>query len=146
MHPSLWLINDLLVDTFNLVLKTEESALADTRLADITITDVHIIDAIGALKKCTMGELATRVCVTMATLTPAIDRLTKKGYVVRVRDEADRRKVLVSLERKGEMVNRMHRLFHLRMMDEALSGMSPGEHEALAHALTNLKAFFSKNT
>jgi DNA-binding MarR family transcriptional regulator len=54
------------------------------------------------------GELARRAGLSPAAVTAAVDRLERAGYVVRVRDEEDRRRVLVDvtdkmLETAGEV-------------------------------------------
>lgn len=43
------------------------------------------------------GQLAERSGLSPAAMTTLIDRLTKKGYVRRTRDEHDRRRVFVAL-------------------------------------------------
>ncbi|MEV6276047.1 MarR family transcriptional regulator [Nocardia sp. NPDC051832] len=43
------------------------------------------------------GELAALTGLTTASMTGMIDRLEKAGFVTRVRDETDRRRVLVHL-------------------------------------------------
>jgi DNA-binding MarR family transcriptional regulator len=48
----------------------------------------------------TAGELARRTGLTTASMTAAIDRLEAAGFVARVRDPADRRRVVVELQRE----------------------------------------------
>jgi DNA-binding MarR family transcriptional regulator len=49
----------------------------------------------------TAGELSGAVGLKPAATTTLIDRLTDKGYVRRVADPADRRKVLVEMTEEG---------------------------------------------
>ncbi|SDS95451.1 DNA-binding transcriptional regulator, MarR family [Friedmanniella luteola] len=49
----------------------------------------------------TAGQLATATGLRPAATTALIDRLTEKGLVERVRDEADRRRVLVRMTAQG---------------------------------------------
>ena len=56
--------------------------------------------------------------------------------------ESDRRKVLVSLTKKGRQVLRAHNLFHHQMIDEALADLSEEEERVFAEALSKVKAFF----
>jgi DNA-binding MarR family transcriptional regulator len=49
----------------------------------------------------TAGELSSAVGLTPAATTSLIDRLTDKGYVRRVADPADRRRVLVEMTEDG---------------------------------------------
>ena len=47
------------------------------------------------------GELAARVSLSQGTVTDILNRLEKRGLIVRVRDTVDRRRVLVELTAGG---------------------------------------------
>jgi DNA-binding MarR family transcriptional regulator len=49
----------------------------------------------------TAGRLAEAAGLTTGALTTAVDRLERAGYAVRVRDQEDRRRVLVDLAPKA---------------------------------------------
>jgi MarR family transcriptional regulator, organic hydroperoxide resistance regulator len=53
-----------------------------------------------------IGELSVRMCVHPSTISGVVDRLEKKGYVVRDRGEKDRRVVHVRLTPKGKSLAR----------------------------------------
>src|SRR5215207_5479243 len=48
-----------------------------------------------------VGELGAATGLTSAATTALIDRLEQKGFVARVRDAADRRKVLIEMTAQG---------------------------------------------
>lgn len=52
-----------------------------------------------------MRELASNVLVEPANLTKIIDRMTSQGLVIRIPDEQDRRRVLVTLAPAGKEKN-----------------------------------------
>src|ERR1041384_3656883 len=60
-----------------------------------------ILDHLDELEPTTVMELAAHMGVTAATMSLAIDRLERKGYVVRLRDAKDRRRVHVRLTTAG---------------------------------------------
>jgi DNA-binding MarR family transcriptional regulator len=64
----------------------------------VNATDARCLDIVdnegGAI---TAGRLAELSGLTTAAVTAVIDRLEEKGYARRVRDESDRRRVLVEL-------------------------------------------------
>ena len=120
-------IDDLLTSVFNSILRIEEKALDNRFTEGLTITEIHTIDAVGYGESNPMNVGASRLGVTLATLTIAVNRLVEKGFLARERDTADRRRVLVSLTRRGRQVYRAHRLFHRQMVDEALSGLTEDE-------------------
>ena len=76
-----------------------------------------------------MNVVASRLGVTLATLTASIGKLVTKGFVTRTRSEADRR----------------HELFHREMVDEALDGLTPEEEDAFARGLLKVKTFFEEH-
>lgn len=89
-----------------------------------------------------MNVVAARLGVTLATLTTAVAKLVRKGFIERSRFEDDRRVVLVSLTKKGRQVLRAHNLFHHQMIDEALADLTEEEERVLAEALAKVRAFF----
>ena len=135
-------IDDLLSGTFNSILRIEEQSLDNRLTHGLTITEVHTIVAIGLHERNPMNVVAARLGVTLATLTPAVGKLAGKGFVERTRAEDDRRKVLVSLTKKGRQVLRAHNLFHRQMIDEALVDLTEEEERVFAEALSKVKAFF----
>jgi DNA-binding MarR family transcriptional regulator len=70
---------------------------AATEYLQINRTDSRCIDLIDQAGTMTAGELATKSGLSTGAVTAVIDRLEHAGYVRRVSDERDRRKVLVEL-------------------------------------------------
>ncbi|GAA1705579.1 MarR family winged helix-turn-helix transcriptional regulator [Fodinicola feengrottensis] len=76
----------------------------DQRVADrlgLNRTDMHCLELALGGGTLTPGELATAAGLTTGGVTTAIDRLERAGYVTRVRDSGDRRRVLVQPTEKG---------------------------------------------
>lgn len=134
--------HEVLVNLFNDIMTIEEKAIITGDFKDISNNDMHVIEAIGMDKPKNMSAVAKALSVTVGTLTIAINNLVKKGYVVRVRSDKDRRVVLISLTEKGERAYRHHEKFHREMIDATLKGLSEEETKVFVHALTNLKDFF----
>lgn len=138
-------VNDLLVDTFNSILRVEEDALKNRLTRGLTISEIHTIHAIGLDGASPMNVVASRLGVTLATLTASIGKLVTKGFVTRTRSEADRRQVLVSLTKEGRKAYRVHEMFHREMVDDALDGLTPEEEDAFARGLLKVKTFFEEH-
>jgi DNA-binding MarR family transcriptional regulator len=71
-------------------------------------TDLSLLDVLQFGGRMTAGELARRGSLSPGAVTAALDRLERAGYVRRVRDEVDRRRVFVEvtdkmLERAGQV-------------------------------------------
>jgi DNA-binding MarR family transcriptional regulator len=63
-------------------------------------TDLALLDVLQAGGRMSAGELARRGALSPAAVTAALDRLERVGYLRRVRDEQDRRRVLVEVTDK----------------------------------------------
>lgn len=135
-------INDVLVKLFNEIMDIEEKALTLSEFKNISVNDMHILDAIGIDEPKNMSTVARALSVTMGTLTIAINNLVKKGYVERIRSQEDRRVVLISLSERGERAFEHHRAFHDKMVLAVLKDLSSQETEALTNALLKLQKFF----
>ncbi|KAA2254067.1 MarR family transcriptional regulator [Solihabitans fulvus] len=70
-------------------------AIAD-RLG-LHVTDLRCLNTLRPGDAVTAGELAERTGLTTGAVTRMIDRLLKAGYVRREHDQADRRRVIISL-------------------------------------------------
>lgn len=136
------IINELLVTLFNDILEIEEKALKQGELNDLSVTEIHTIEAIGMYKPRTMTEVANDLGITVGTLTTAITKLVKKEYVERTRGEEDRRAVMIALTRKGKLAYRIHDKFHQEMISETISGLSEQEEEVLVKSLDKINNFF----
>jgi len=144
MSKSTIMINELLVQLFNDVLQIEEQSLKNGILSDLSITEIHTIEAIGMYSEKTMSEVAQKLNITVGTLTTAINKLIKKGYVERKRIEEDRRVVLVKLTKSGKLAFRLHDKFHHEMINNALEGLSLNEEEILISSLSKVNEFFKE--
>ena len=116
-------INDVLVNLFNEILDLEERALITPEYKNISVNDMHIMDAVGIREQKNMSTVARALNVT-------------------VRSEEDRRVVLISLTEKGEKAFCHHRDFHEKMVLAILKDLNVEETEALTQALTKLQKFF----
>ncbi|MEG0856048.1 MAG: MarR family transcriptional regulator [Terrisporobacter sp.] len=137
-------LNKLLVQLFNDILHIEEKALKDTGFSNLSITEIHTIEAIGTEGNRTMGEIAHDLRITVGTLTTAINRLIKKGYAERKRIEEDRRVVLVNLTEKGREVFDTHSVFHKEMIDGILENFQGEDLKILTKTLSKASRFFEK--
>ncbi|WP_027625469.1 MarR family winged helix-turn-helix transcriptional regulator [Clostridium lundense] len=142
MSRAIYVLNELLVDIFNDILIIEQNALQEGALKDLSVTEIHTIDAIGMYQKRTMSEVATDLKITVGTLTTAINNLVRKEYVQRSRSEEDRRIVFISLTKKGKLAYRIHQKFHSDMIKETISGLTEEEEKILISSLEKLNQFF----
>ena len=138
-------LNEVLVRIFRNINTVEEQALRTEEYKDVTINDIHVIEAIGMDEQKNMTTVAKSLHVTTGTLTISINSLVKKNYVERVRSEEDRRVVLVSLTEKGKKAFLHHRQFHDKLVNEIVEQLSDEEKHVLEKALNRINQFFLSN-
>lgn len=137
-------LNDLFVSIYDTVAKSETESIQNGPFPDLSTAEMHTIAAIGRDGKRTMGDVASRLDVTMGTLSVSVKKLERKGYAVRTADENDRRLVLVGLTEKGRKAERLHKYFHDVMIKKVMADMSDEEAVVLRRALTVLKNYFDQ--
>ena len=142
MDKNKKVLNELLVQIFNDILQIEVRALKQGVINDLSVTEMHTIEAIGMYTERTMSEVAGDLKITVGTLTTAINKLIKKEYVERKRIEEDRRVVLIKLTKKGKLAYRLHEKFHSDMINATIKGLSEDEEKVLMSSLERLNEFF----
>ena len=142
MRESKKIINELLVELFNDILIIEQTEISTEKYKDISVTEIHTIEAIGVKELKSMSEIAADLNITVGTLTIAINNLVKKGYVERKKSENDRRVVKISLTKKGKIVYRLHEKFHCDMVSACIEGLEEKEIDVLVRSLDKLNSFF----
>jgi len=139
-------LNHVLVDTFNMILKFEESSLKKIASVPVTITEAHMIEVIGAQEneETTVSGVASMLNVSMPTATVAIKKLESKGFIKKEPCAKDGRRTIISLTDAGKKVNRAHQLFHRRMVKNISSQFPEAEKDLLFRAITKLSEFFKE--
>lgn len=148
MEEKMKEINNMLVEIYDDINRIEEYSIKQGAFRDISITEIHTIAAVGMYGSKTMSEIAQALEITMGTLTIAVDKLIKKGYMERSRSNTDRRIVNVSLTKRGKLAYRVHEKFHLDMVRAIMKDFTPQEEEILLVGLRklnqHLKDIYSK--
>ena len=137
-------LNELLVDLFNYILLIEEKNLRDQGVK-LSMTEVHILEAIEKSESNMMSAIAKRLMVTQGTLTVSTSKLVKKGYVERIRDERDKRIVRLKLTERAENILEIHNRFHEEMIERLLNELELDKEVELIQSLRNLMEFFKGN-
>lgn len=138
-------LNEMLVNLFNNVLDMEGRAVITGDFQDITNNDMHILEAVGIGEPMMMSAIATRLSVTVSTLTINMKGLEKKGYLVRERSEEDKRVVLVTLTEKGRKAFFHHRDFHKKMIKALMKDLDEEQKKVLYKCLNNLNQFLQQD-
>ena len=137
-------LNELLVGLFHDIMTIEEKAIRKGPFKEVTVNDMHVIEAIGIEKSKNMSTVAKALGVTMGTLTISVNSLVKKGFVERSRSEEDRRVVLISLTAEGKKAFLYHQQFHEDMIQSIVGQLDADEKKVLQKSLSNLNIFFKE--
>lgn len=137
-------VSELLVHIFDEILITEQKALQVGSFGELSVVEMHTLEGIGLYESKTMTETASELKVTTGTLTVAIDKLVRKGYVDRQRDMIDKRIVRVKLTKKGKLAYRLHLKFHTLLVDRITSPLAENEKNLLIKVLSNVASFIEE--
>lgn len=124
-----------------MVLQLEEQAVRESSSRDLSITEIHTLAAIGKGRPRTMTHVSNILGINVSTLTSAVNKLVKKGYAERLRDEEDRRIVRIHLTEKGVVAVEAHESFHEAMITEALSHLPEEELPKFISSIDNINKF-----
>ncbi len=97
-----------------------------------------ILDHLDELDPTTVNDLARHMGVTPATMSLAIDRLERKGYVVRARDGVDRRRVHVRLTSAGVRIREASSVLDPSRVETLLARLTDSERDAAIRGLALL--------
>lgn len=136
-------VNELLVDIFNRILAIEGESLK-AKGVKLSMSEIHVLEAITKTEEPTMTNVATKLGITVGSLTVSVNTLYQKGYVSRERDPEDRRKVLIGILPKAEEVLEKHNDFHNEMINSIFNDLKLEEDELLISSLRKLSSYFKQ--
>jgi DNA-binding MarR family transcriptional regulator len=97
-----------------------------------------ILDHLDELEPTTVNGLSRHMGVTAATMSIALDRLEQQGYVARIRDHSDRRRVHVRLTTAGVRVRAASSVLDPTLVEALVARLSNEEREAAIRGLALL--------
>jgi len=138
------MLNNILVETYHNIVRVEENFLRNNSKIDLSIREMHLIEYVGQDKMNgkTISDIAEYLKVAKPSVTVAVMKLVKKGYLVKQGSEKDGRVVHVILTKSGKVVEAYHHLYHVRMVQEIEKDFDPEEQERLIKVIKKLNDFF----
>ena len=119
---------NLMIEEFYKVFYEIEELMLKQGIKCLTTTELHVIEAVGN-DELTMNELSDKLGITMGTATVAVNKLNDKGFIKRERSSDDRRKVFVTLSKKGLEALKYHDLFHKTIIAKITKDLTNNELE-----------------
>lgn len=137
-------LNDLLVQTYRSIGLMEEQMVCTSKHMNLSINEIHLLEAIGNREGLTISEISEQMGISLPSVTAAINKLVKKGYVEKTRSQVDGRVVHVTLTKMGYKADTAHRYFHIRMVRSIVHDLTEEEQAALLKGLQKLNLFFTQ--
>jgi DNA-binding MarR family transcriptional regulator len=101
----------------------------------LTAQQIGVILMLSSRRASTPFELSRAMSYDSGSMTRLLDRLEKKGFVVRTRSDADRRMVKLELTSQGHEAARQLPGLGAAVLNEQLRGFSAEEHATLIELL-----------
>lgn len=78
---------------------------------DLTYTQYLVMMVLWEYKEIDMKTLGSKLFLDSSTLTPVVNRLIKKGYLSKTRAQDDKRMLIITLKKKGNILkNEAHNI------------------------------------
>lgn len=119
----------------DIAILTRETAMHLSTAMGINQTDLALMEQLITHGPLSPNELASRLSVTTAGVTLVIDRLERAGHVTRVRQQDDKRRVLVHPVQASVAQTYRHIAPMLNGLDAVLGGLSADERTTIEHFL-----------
>jgi MarR family transcriptional regulator, organic hydroperoxide resistance regulator len=101
----------------------------------VSARQVSIMDHLDAERPMMLSDLADHLGVTPATMSIAVGQLVQQGYVTRVLDPVDRRKVQLRLTHAGVRVCAANSVLEPALVEDMLGQLSDRDRRAALHGL-----------
>jgi Transcriptional regulators len=111
-------VNRLIEDFHKVFCKTEELILKKT-LEKLTLNEFRIIKTIG-MQKILINELSQILQVTMESMVVSLNNIEHKGFIEKMQNNEDRRKVYVKLTDKGIESLKIHNTLYKKILKKLL--------------------------
>ena len=121
--------NDNLSLSYVLFNRVEQNVFNSSKRFNLSISELSMLEVINKspIHGKMIGDIAGELMITPSSVTIAVNRLERKGYVFRKKSETDGRQVFVNLTEKGRHADRIYKRFRKNMARDILKGMSDCE-------------------
>ena len=115
MKPELLNLNNVLTSLYQNI-KIEEELFIKRKKINLTLSEVRTLEVISDARDKSITGLSQELKITPGTFSVCVDKLIKKGYIKRINDDLDKRKVLIDITSKSIPILDMHSSFHEKLL------------------------------
>ena len=130
--PRLWIV---MTRSHRAISRLAEENIAK---AGLCLTDFAALEALLHKGPLTISQIQNKVLLASGSMTAAIDRLEKRGLVVRKLSAEDRRERIVELTGKGRRIAAAHFAEHAVALEALMSVLSEKEKEQVYASLKKI--------
>lgn len=131
---------DTMLSLLQKMITYETMVLSQTENVDISASEARLLWKIGACPK-TVSTLADEMGLTLPSVTVAVQKLQKKGYVSKERSKEDGRVVFASLTPKGSRMAQIYRYVQENAARGASAGFTEEEKAAFVSGLNKVNQY-----
>ena len=129
-----------MVDRISAIMaEIEERVLNTGELSKLTARQLTYIEQVKKNPLISFGELAKTLKISRPTTSVAVNRLIREGYIVKIEDREDKRKILLKLSEKGNYVSGKHDQAHKIIAKSIQSSLLNSEIEDLIRILGKIR-------
>lgn len=132
-------------EVYFLSMRIVQSMMSEQMLSDLTHEQYIVFRTLKGLGTATPSDLAARCHVNRSAITAMIDRLVAKGYVRRLRDENDRRVVLLKSTAKGDKVYDQVKDSVHKYIESIIQRLNPEEIESFIQTYEKIGDIIKEN-
>lgn len=139
---------DSINTVFKLAIKVQEDYIKYSPFPELSMNEMHIIEAVSKQQFPTMTNVAKTLKVTVGTLTTNVKTIVNKGFLTRERSSADHRVTYLHITDKGYQALEVHNQFH-RDLSGLYSQHIPDEmigwvYDTIENVIEDLKEYQKK--
>jgi len=108
------------------------------RFSDLSLRQIYYLEVIAELENPTPTELAKKMGLSKPSISTAMDKLNREGYVRKVPSTQDRRSYHIQLTQKGSQVSSEHEAVHRNIAQRLLANLDQAEAEQLARLMDKI--------
>lgn len=128
--------SNILVEFFERMSSWENGVIADR---EISLAQMHLLEVVGNNGRLRMKELSEKLGVTTGTLTVMVHRLVSKGYLIKEKNEDDKRSYYVKLTKSGEEEYDNHHFLHGHLIEEIINTLGEDTAESFFQNLNKIQ-------
>lgn len=137
------LLNNAIINSYSLLSQLEQVTMKKSRRFNLSINEIHLIEAVNKkpLDGITISDLAAQLFIAPSSVTVAVNKLEKKGYVFKTKNDVDGRQVYVKLTDEGRHIDRIHKRFHKNLTSNISKSLSEDEKRILLNSLNSINEY-----